>query len=220
LQISVPKAGTYLFGNMTNSDYQIIALRKQPQARPIDQLLDVDELLPLFKELDMDANYKGHIPFHPELENIVARFETVLLIIRDPRDIIVSMANYVQKIPTSALNFITPQGQLSKLRFPQRVDFLIETMCPFFEAFEPWRDKSYVHVFKYETFQKYPGVVIDRLNDLGFGATQEIFERSKEKAYTFRKGTINNWKLEFSPVQKRDAWVQFGDIIEKWSGNV
>jgi hypothetical protein len=58
------------------------------------------------------------------------------------------------------------------------------------------------------------------LSALGFGDPQEMFERSKNRAYTFRKGTINNWKLEFSPLQKRDAEKNFGDIIKAWSANV
>jgi hypothetical protein len=106
------------------------------------------------------------------------------------------------------------------MRFPARVDFLIEHMHPFLLAFDGWRTSPRVQVFTYEDYMVNPDEVLQRLKALGFGSVLEMARRSRERAYTFRKGTIENWKLEFSPVQKRDALVNFGDIIDKWSAHV
>ena len=217
LQISVPKAGTHLFGLMTRCTTGIIGLREVPQIEPVNQFVRVETLKLRFKDLDPNLNYRGHIPYHPEIEPLVKRqFQHVLLILRDPRDVIVSWAHYVENLKTSALNTKLNRGRLSDIPFSSRVDFLIDHMRLFLLSFEPWREKSYVTTLHYEEFKTNPQRVLMQLAAMEFGSVTEMLERARKREYTFRKGTINNWQTEFNEMQKHQAEKKFGDIIAKW----
>lgn len=215
LLISCPKAGTHMFGNMLNADLDIIALYPKPQKYPIDQFLPNETILERLQGLDASQNYKGHIPYIGDLTNRFHEFDHVFLALRDPRDVIVSMAHYVDRVKTSAFNHPVFDGRLSELYFPYRIDYLIETMRPVFELFEGWR-KEGIEVLCYEEYKYRPDQMVQKLSRLGFGTVEEISKRAQKRAYTFRNGTSGQWEKEFTDGQKERANMKFGDLIEAW----
>jgi len=216
LQISVPKAGTRVFGLMTNSQLEPLPL-KLGARRPLELFPDLEQISISMMGLQADGHYRAHLPYHPEIENLVESFEVVTLILRDPRDIIVSMAYYIGTTHTSAFNFqVSNKKRLSDLALSERFDFLIEQMPVTFRLFDGWREMAGIELFYYEDYKLHPLDVFSRLSALGFGSAKEIMERSFHKDYGFRVGTIENWKKEFNAAQKTRALENFGNIINAW----
>lgn len=210
--ISVPKAGGHLFAQMTES--QEAAFLVRDQRGPGQQFMAAQQIRDRLR--GMSGNVWGHVPYHPALAPVVESAETALLLVRDPRDIIVSHAHYVARKRNSALDYAIGKVRLSKIPFEQRVGFLIASMGPVFARFDMWRRMPFVQVFRYEEYQRDPEGTMERLGALGYGAVDGMRARAKIHSYTFRKGAIGDWETEFTGRQKAKAERLFGEIIDRW----
>jgi len=216
LQISVPKAGTHLFENMTLARTANLPL----VFGGISQLFPSQaEIETRFHNLENNGRYKAHLPYFDGVERLLEQFDNVIFILRDPRDIIVSIAYFIENLPTSVFNWNVNGKPLSEHKLSYRIDYLIDNMAPVFARFDPWLDVKNIEVFHYEDHYLFPRETYQRLEKMGFGMASELEERASNKAYTFRVGSIENWKTEFSTTQKYRAQENFGNIIERWMWN-
>jgi len=217
LQISIPKAGTHLFENMTLARTANLPL----VFGGIEKLFPSQaEIQKRFRDLATDGRYKAHLPYFEGVEKLLEQFDCVIFLIRDPRDIIVSMAHFIGNLPTSVFNWTIEGKRLSERDLSYRIDYLVENMAPVFARFDPWVDVKNIMIFRYEEHVRDPQITYQRLAALGLGTAQELEERAQKKAYTFRAGTIENWKTEFTPAQKRKANANFASFLDRWGYKV
>lgn len=216
LQISVPKAGTHLFENMTLAKTASLPL----VFGGIDRLFPSEfAIKKRFTNLQ-EGRYKAHLPHFEGVEQLLEQFDHAIFISRDPRDIIVSMAYYIENSRPSVFNWRMPNGKrLNEHDLAYRIDYLIDNMHSVFERFDPWMDVANIEKFSYEDYVTDPHNTYARLEKMGLGSTAELEKRSKVKAYTFRVGTTGNWEHEFTEFQKQKANMNFSKFIDRWGGN-
>ena len=217
LQISIPKAGTHLFENMTLARIANLPLVFGGITQLFPSQADIEAR---FNDLEADGRYKAHLPYFEGVERLLEQFEHVIFILRDPRDIIVSMAHFIGNLPTSVFNWKVDGKPLSERPLSYRIDYLIENMPPVFSRFDPWLDVEGIEIFRYEDHHHFPGETYRRLEKMGLGTVSELKARAKKKAYTFRAGTIENWKNEFTPPQKQKANANYAAFVSKWGYSV
>lgn len=213
LQISIPKSGTHLFENMTLARTANLPLRHGGIAQLFPEQAEIEAR---FRDLEKDGRYKAHLPYFEGVEKLLEQFEQVIFILRDPRDIIISMAYFIGNLPTSVFNWTVSGKPLSEHKLSYRIDYLIDNIAPVFERFDPWLDAKGIEVFRYEDYYRFPQKTYKRLENLGLGAVAVLEECAQAKAYTFRAGTIENWKDELSPQQLKRANANFARFISRW----
>jgi len=174
-------------------------------------------ILERMNELNPDSNYKGHVPYSPAIEKAVKQFKHIILLLRDPRDVICSMAHAVDKVGGEPINYMAVGGPLSVLSFSERVDYLIENMRPVFNVFNAWRKVEGVKVFYYDFYMAYPDLVIRHLSRMGYGKIKEIQERAQRKAYTYRRAEPCGWIEDMTIEQIGRAGRMYGDLIGEWN---
>ena len=217
LMISLPRSGSHLFAQMTQSKMVVLFVRDQ--YGPVEQAKSKSEILQALHKLESRSrqrNYWTHLPYHHEYESFVNNCESSFLLLRDPRDMIVSHAYVVEKMPDISLNFRIGERHLCDLPLSERVDFLIDHMRPFLLWFESWRVFG-MQTFYFEDFIRDPLPVCERLESIGYGDAVVMMKRARYKhpAY-FRSGKIGDWKKVFTEEQVERADENFGDLIERW----
>ena len=216
LQISIPKAGSHLFKQMTGSTS--IGLLQKNMPTPIEQFKDETDVLGRITDLP-EGNYCAHLLHTPAAEFVVSGFDTVILILRDPRDIIISQLYYVKWWTGKAVNYLVGDGlHLSDLSMEDGIDFLIDNFRPVLLGFDKWTSCPFVHVFTFEQYIDNAELVFERLHDLGYGEIDKMREAiTIHDKKAFRKGDVGDWVNHFSETQARNSQDNFGDIIDKWA---
>jgi Sulfotransferase domain len=217
LLISPPKAGTHLFGFLTNARSWIVALRPQPMSTPLTMFINEQNILDNMAGLDANTNYKGHIPYSQAAAYKASIFDNIILVLRDPRDIIVSMAHAIDKRGGDPINYEYGNVRLSALPFSERIDYLIDNMCPVFRRFEAWRQWGQLDVFSYDMYTQYPRTVIERLSHMGYGRVRDIEKRAKQRAYTYRTARFGDWQNDMTPEQAERVGRTYGYLIPLWN---
>ena len=139
------------------------------------------------------------------------------LIIRDPRDQIVSEIYYAMQInPEHKLHDFFESSEGMESRIATLINGIPEgelkrvNIRQHYERFIGWLDRSEVHVVRFEDLVTEPrenlGYVLDFLRDHGFepmmprdrAIEQLLGQMSPEKSVTFRKGTTGQWREYFS----------------------
>jgi len=219
LLITVPRSGSHVFGRMLQCK-MIVTFQKDTTA-PKFLSKPKSEIQKIISKLPTRRPYRFwlHLPHDTDYELPVSMCEKSFLLLRDPRDIIISHAYIVDKIPTIGLNYIIGDVRLTDLHVSKRIDFLVDNIRPMLEWFEGWRLFG-LRTLHYEDLILSPFKIYRELSALGYGTVTELQSRAmvKEKHH-FRKGIVGDWKNEFSPKQQRKAFENFGDIIEKWLPN-
>lgn len=215
--ISPPKAGTHLFGFLTNARRWIVSLRPEPAGGPLTMFQSDSTILDRMENLARGINYKGHIPYSPAIAEKIAQFDSIILLLRDPRDMIVSLAHAIDRHGGEPLDYLAPGGRLSSLAFTDRIDYLIENIRPVFERFDRWRQVDNVKIFYYDAFMILPQSTYYRLANLGYGRYLNIKARAKQKAYTYRRANPGGWLEDMTIEQAGRCRQLFGDITQAWN---
>jgi hypothetical protein len=176
-------------------------------------------------DISGDGRRHQHIPFTREraekLKNAVG-----FMIVRDPRDVIVSHAHYVQRVKdkTGIDYWVTDTKRLSHISMERRIDSLIRLMRHRLCAYNGWAYQENVHVFKYSELVTNQEKQIKRLmeilskHNLLDTDYNGMVERARPKpSGAFRRGKVGDYKHAFTDAQKGDAEAMFGDFIEAWS---
>lgn len=145
---------------------------------------------------------------------------TFLHVVRDPRDIAVSMAHYWGWSLDEALDkMIFGPGPLELPPWNEYVESWFECYVPIlrYEDFHAGAEKELDRVLTHLKLKPKNGLV-DVVRDQSFAVKRKKLERNGDK-YPFgrvaqlkhmRKGAVGDWKQDFSKDQRqiaRDAWI-------------
>lgn len=218
---SVPKAGTHLL---------ISALKRVPGVRVIPELVlgkvSVDGRIRRLQRIAPLQVLVGHLVYEPRLaEALAARGVKLVLMIRDPRDVVVSLAKYIPREPvghrfhdhfTRVLTsdderiMACIRGVPGEHARDGRAQPDIGTL---FGSYLAWTERHAVHTCRFEDLVGPHGGgseraqldELQRLTDwLGFGLNAGQVAAiagatfSKD-SLTFRKGEIGDWTNHFTP---------------------
>jgi hypothetical protein len=197
--------------------------------KPVEDhgLVDPRSLSEYYTEFDLggEGRRHQHIPYTKEsaekLKNAVG-----FMIVRDPRDVIVSHAHYVQRVrdKTGIDYWITNTQRLSHVSMERRIDVLIRLMRRRLCAYNGWAYQENVHVFKYRELVHNQERQIKRMmsildsHGLLDATYSDMAERARPKpSGAFRRGKVGDYKHTFTDEQNAEAKLRFGDFIEAWS---
>jgi len=163
----------------------------------------------------------GHMSYLPEYAEAIQKTPTkVIFNVRDPRDVIVAeyynMMKHADEL--SWLNFwleekkcyVSQDDPISHL-----IDFAVR-----WERWVGWADHDFVYKVKYEDLRLNG---LDTCADMAFWLkpyeinSLDVFNglTPRKKNPTFRKGSVGDWKTEFSDTHKKKAEKVLGHIIER-----
>lgn len=213
-----------------NSDENFILIGiDRPQQVSIKYLQD------LLRGMIAGSFVTGHIPFSMKMANLLEDFGVrSLLILRDPRDVVISHANYVAKKQSHFL--FDDYQKLSKSEqimhsiigisnYRQDVPLLLN-ISDRYRSIVPWRSvkSNYTTFFEKLVGPRGKGSYNDQIEELenishhlGIKYSLEDLEMISVHLYggtaTFQKGTIGNWKNYFSDEHKHAFKDIAGDLL-------
>lgn len=213
---SIPKAGTHLLDSM---------LHEFPTLRPsvsrtvqywakIDQL-QIDKILSIHRGTFL----RGHVPAHLDLIQALNKSDIkTLLIVRDPRAIVVSHEKYISQIDTThpAHKYLSSlDAEARILACINGVEGMIESIENTFKLFQGWLELENCLVVRFEDLVGARGGSSDevrlhqiqRISDfLGINLSAQqldsmISSLDTPKSSTFRSGQIDGWKKHLNEEQ-------------------
>jgi len=201
---SVPKSGTHLMRHILSLEHK----------ESINARLQCGKTIHGYRAYPNGIS--GHMRYQEELLGMFMGAIPMILI-RDPRDIIVSWSYHLK-------NGVSAQPWFSRINgwdIRERQDTikaLIETLPCLCHEFCGWLKQDIIKL-RYERLLEAPqdelGPVAEALDrDL-----DELVERSYFRGgHAFRKGVVGEWKKEFSPLHKRsfNEDGRWNIIMEKW----
>jgi hypothetical protein len=167
----------------------------------------------------------AHIPYTPHMELYVRdRFKATFFIRRDPRDVVVSMAHYLEKYPNSStdLRFPTSKSSMSQVGWDERLLWLITHMGLTLPHYTGWIRNDVYQV-------KYEDMIDDRVGEFNriqafletLGLNPPPGERMAEMSrnphkISFRRGKYGDWQEEFTSSHVEWADKYLGHVIRDW----
>lgn len=164
----------------------------------------------------------GHVPFSRDFWEATHHQKTLpIVLIRDPRDAIVSHAHYVKTKPDVQMNFVTGNGiPLSESTDP--ISDLIILSRQRWESFMGWF-RGPTMAIKFEDLISDPIKQANRISvalgnsasELGMGSPEGMIGRiDSSKSPTFRKGKPGEWRREFRTKHRTLFAREMSDIME------
>jgi len=128
--ITHPRSGSHLAGSLHNCE-PFAAVRKEAPPYPPEYII---------RRIKTGKSLWFHYPYSQRLAEFLADFEaTKYVLLRDPRDIIISIAHRVEKVPQSIVNYKYGDKRINGYPFAKRVDILLDIMYGPFCDFDRWR---------------------------------------------------------------------------------
>lgn len=223
---SIPKAGTHLLMSMLDawpgmhfSGMHFALGLDQPDT---DEPREFQEFAKLVRRLRSGQYMSAHLPFRPAIARATEAANCrVLLSIRDPRAITLSLAMYLESNPRHPLH------ERMRREFPtleQRLDAVIDgvevtagqpgmpSLAERLDRYLPWLDGPLSHLVRYEDLigplgggsaEQQLATVRGVARFLGLpdddGAVRPIADAVfSTKSATFRRGQIDSWREELS----------------------
>ncbi|MFT6962087.1 MAG: hypothetical protein ACJAWV_001812 [Flammeovirgaceae bacterium] len=219
---SIPKSGTHLLSNML---FSIPYSQMGGDATDADKFSDDSERFDFMKNqlTDFSAGsvVLGHIPYSQKIDNWLAEKDVKhVFVVRDPRDVAVSMHYYVMKSQGKHFHYpIYSSLETNEERLLQVIEGFGEGKTSFressesipnlkiyYEAYFPWIESPNTYVVKFEDLinpeKKYKEVQ-NLLNFLEITPSNANIDRmiqrgqNPKKSSTFRKGKKEGWRDEF-----------------------
>lgn len=239
---SFPKSGTHLLtqilhgftrlGPAVESGLPAIVtfIGESGRARGVDEISrDLQRLLA------GDIAY-GHLHDYPETVKLLCsqNFATYL-ILRDPRDVVISHVHYVTDLEPSHIHHRYYTHELSNFEERLRTSILgqPDRDIPFpdirtrLDPYLGWLEKPEILYLRYEDYsldqEYFLKEILDHAVQRGFplvvrrqDALQVLAESVRpERSPTFREGKTGNWRTQFSPENKRLFKEVTGDLLIK-----
>lgn len=232
---SVPKAGTHLL---------ISALRRVPGVRVIPELVlgkaGADGAIRRLGRVAPNQVLVGHIVYDPRVAAALdARGVKLVLMIRDPRDVVVSLAKYIPRehVGHRYRDYFTRVLTTDRERIMACIRGVggehAEDGRPqpdigtLFRAYLAWPERHPAHVCRFEDLVGPHGggsesAQLDALRALaafaGYGLddaqVEEIARATFSKdSLTFRKGEIGDWRNHFAPEHDAAFREVAGDLL-------
>jgi sulfotransferase 6B1 len=250
--VSVPKAGTHLLlkaiqslPGMGNSGITVLQLARSlatlERSNSVEQSARLIQGVPLpameaaFDSLVSGQFGYGHLWFSPDSAQILDRRGIyVLLMVRDPRDLVVSHANAITKKTAHYAH-----QHYVRLSWPQRVMCSITGILPSidagletpsiresFERFLPWASQPRVYMTSFEKLVGPQGggdrrIQLEELNkivrNIGLDFSNAELERVADNLFggspTFFRGHIGSWKEHFTAEHVKAFKEVSGDLL-------
>jgi len=210
---SIPKAGTHLMETTLNLVPGLVFSGNRA-------MLDWDECtastMRKLRKIKKGQFANAHLPAHTRLlEEIEKQDIKVIFMIRDPRDVIVSHAKYVNEIdtthPSHKVMALLPDEDARLMAVIQGVEGFSAAVDDLWGKYDAWFKHSSVCVVKFEELigERGGGSEEDQLSTLdrvvkhiGLNLTEgEILDIAHNvfnpRSPTFRKGATGNWKKHF-----------------------
>ena len=219
--ISAPKTGSHMLGFglgcMSRPVYHKTAGGQKGEFRSVKEQIEV---------LDR-SNKSGiwaHIGYSSRIhEYIKKRFTATLFIRRDPRDVVVSMAHYLDKYPEASTDLMLPNNtSLSRMQWDKRLLWLITHMGLTLPHYTGWiRDD--VYQVKYEDVVDHREREFTKIQEYleGLGLKPPPGEKMAEMSrdphkLSFRRGKHGDWKETFTNDHVEWANKYLGHVIADW----
>jgi len=148
----------------------------------------------------------GHIPYNNVFfEAMMAHPTTLIQLVRDPRDVIVSHYYHIREKPEAAFNHVFQDG-IKLADKPDPMMELIKLSPSRWERFTPWMEHSLL--VKYEDLRTNPhreaARMIDKVGEADMSQwglinpTKMVNRIRPQNSPTFRKGGTGDWRIEFN----------------------
>ncbi|RMD58849.1 hypothetical protein D6833_12355 [Candidatus Parcubacteria bacterium] len=193
--------------------------------------MDWPQLVPLhaieqtLERLERGYYITAHIPFSEQLAALLRKMGLkTLLIVRDPRDVVVSHAKYIARTPAHFL-----YEEYSTLSEPEQIMRSIEgvqksapnapvllSILDRYQSVLPWISESFNYTVRFERLIGPHGggsrdAQIEELKNIARHLKIRCSSRDIEQiaaqifggTHTFRKGVISDWRNHFSEEHKR-----------------
>ena len=218
--ISAPKTGSHMMGFGMGLPTAPIYYLKSGGVK--GEFRSSDEQIQVLDSWKREGIW-AHISYSDKLQQYIQkRFTAAVFIRRDPRDVVVSMAHYLNKYPTSTTDLRAPTFSISELEWDERLLWLITHMGLILPHYTGWiRDEVYQ--------VKYEDVVDDRVGEFtklqvyleGLGLHPPPGEKMAEMSrnphkLSFRRGKHGDWRDEFSDQHVEWANKYLGHVIRDW----
>lgn len=233
LLTSIPKSGTNLVDRLISNITRL-------EIQRCSSLTKLDECE--IAELGEQFFYEAHAPYSPNNYSLVKQKQLkVILVLRDPRAVLVSYAHWLKKglghqlepnwptlhdLPVDEVitHFITAYPT----KGPEIAPYT--TMAEFYDLFLGWQhyNDCYVTTFEKLVGPKGGGTAVDQENEvkavaafLGYTLTTDEIQAICSNLFggtnTFRVGQIGSWKTELSQAHKAalKAMPGFNELLIK-----
>jgi hypothetical protein len=227
---SIPKSGTHLVKQLLLGIPDIQNDELKGLYGELSYNKDAVEWLINLKDNEF---LNGHIFYSHEWEELLERCSLKqIFMIRDPRDVVVSMAYFIPKLPEHDLyELFTATGMTHKKRLLMLIRGINTHSHPdigeWFTHFMGWLNHPSVLTLSYEELMLSRAsclsstkkiarfVTEDQLSpdDLEHLALKMIENLHPQKSPTFRKGKIGGWKDEFTEEMKETFKSAAGDLL-------
>lgn len=241
---SIPKSGTHLLknlllllNNIEDSGFFINHLENN------DRYSVLKSHEKILRKLPGNTYIASHMPYTKSNEDLLDKFKyKSLLLVRDPRDILISQANFYEKRTVNRwhehlASLDTIENRLDALFFGVPLDELkgnpalpIPSLKNWLYPYLKWNSNKNTLIVKFEDLVGINGggSHVDQLktieeitNFLGIPTTKRELEKISlsiysEKSNTFNKGMINKWKIDLPDRLKENFNVEFDLFLNQF----
>ncbi len=172
--------------------------------------IPLNDLIPYFESLKRGKGYLFKSHSHPP--NHCPEYMRLITVIRDPRDVFISMANYVSHLPSELGGW---GDDFAKKPINLQLSELIDKSDFMYELFHSWSEYDNCLLLKYEDLKSdinkcvnlivdYCGIDVDQntvLNSIKANDFSRLAGRKsgiENKSSFYRKGIVGDWKNHFN----------------------
>jgi len=206
---TLPKSGTYLLNHILRLEWPVY------EGKRINfKFRDCEKWYFQYCFISPGRHHiRGHIGYsEPILQLIGNRIPFFLY--RDPRDIIVSWAYYMDETPDNS-PIATIKGVDIK-HSSDRIAVLIETLPFIVRPFLGWLDYEKIISLRFEDIINNPEQALEPVAAVIPEPLEYLVARSKMRASpTYRRAKLGNWHDEFQPHHIKAFEAIWGDIMDR-----
>ena len=205
VQITYPKSGSHLLG-------YALGLGTTPtwhksSSCNYEEFRTENEYNGIIRGFENPRGLWTHVPYSPSTWEVIEdRYHAYIFLRRDPRDIVVSIAHYVDKFPKTNLNYRRLGSvPLNQLAWHRRVPEIIKIVAKELPLFTPWYRGEVFFQAKYEdliddrlaVLQKIEKYLQRRKITLG-NLDEAVGASHRRHPLSYRRAKYGDWKLEFN----------------------
>lgn len=229
---SVPKAGTNLLE-------RVLTLVPGLTMVPRPTLLDWEDLSPrnrrIIRSLPKGRFQTAHLPAHSSLLRLTDRVGVlVILMVRDPRDVVVSHARYVTEIDSRHFShrlFRRLPNMETRIRAViEGVEGAVAPVDELWRRFEPWIDAPNSLVVRFEDLvgeagggssQRQHSAISSILDKVGVAPDPRLVTGIARRSFstrstTFRRGRVGSWVDELNADHVQLIADRCGDLLARF----